>query len=519
MVSKDVQYTLGDYAELLRRRWVYLATIIPGVVLLAVYLAYALTPTYRSSATILLEPSSIPPDLIRTTVTSYADQQIELVQRRVMAKDQLLGLIATFDPYPEMKDAEPEEKAEEIVADTVIERVDPVTLEPLPESTAFSIHYHNSDPRRANDMAERLANLFLAYNRQARSERASETYEFLLAQAKELDETIRKMEQQLAEFKRDNLDALPEEQARNQDAFDQRQRDLYTYEAQIRLLEQKEDILSLQLRDVSPTMVGAVSNRATELATLRAELAAAEQRYTPDHPDVKRLHRAITALVQAGAESAPVTVTPDNPEYLRISSELDATRRELAAVRSNAARARLEMQQIQQRLVSTPGVERDYLQLARDYEIAQNQYEDTKNKLRDAEFAQTLESQQIGERFTMIRTPFVPSEPFSPNRLGIILLGIVLGCGLAVGLVALVESADATVRSARDLRELTDLPAIGAVPVMYNRADRRRRIRVGVWGLATLVIALTIVTITVVEAADRSRSTPSLSERESGHRQ
>jgi len=511
MAPKDVVYTLGDYAAVLRRRWVYLATIIPGAILLSVYLAYALPPIYRSSATILLEPSSIPEDLIRTTVTSYATQQIELVQRRVMAKDNLAALIAAIDPYPEMKDVGTDEKAKEIVADTVIERVDPVTLEPLAESTAFSIHYHNSSPARAKVVAEHLAALFLAYNRQSRAERAAETYQFLLASAKELDETIRGMEQRLAEFKRTHANALPDEMARNQDAMAQRQRDLYEYEAQIRLIQQKEAILVLQLRDVSPTMVGAVSNRATELATLRAELADAEQRYTPDHPDVKRLRRAIDALVQAGATSAPVTVTPDNPEYLRIASELDAARRELAAARSSAAQARAEMSQYAQRLANTPGVEREYLQLVRDYGIAQTQYGDTKNKLREAEFAQTLESEQRGERFAMIRTPNLPDVPYSPNRLGIILLGIVLGSGLAVGLAALVDSSDPSVRSARDLRELTDLPAIGAVPFMPNSADRRRQLLVGGWALTVFVLAAIVVTVTVVEAAERPDAAPSQS--------
>jgi polysaccharide chain length determinant protein (PEP-CTERM system associated) len=509
MVPDSGVYTLGDYAALLRRRWVYLATIIPGAVLLAVYLAYALPPTYRSSATILLEPSSIRADLIPTTVTSYADQQIELVQRRVMAKDQLVKLIATFDPYPEMEDAGPEAKAREIVRDTLIERVDPVTLEPLAVSTAFSIHYHNLDPQRAKTMAEHLAQLFLTYNRETRSERAKETYELLLANARELDNSIRDMEQRLAEFKRTHANALPEEMGRNQNAMDQRQRDVYTYESQIRLIEQREAILVLQLRDVSPTMVGAVSNRATELATLRAQLAEAEQRYTPDHPDVKRLRRAIDALVQSGASSSPGAGAPDNPEYLRISSELEAARRELAAARESAALARAEVSQYQQRLMNTPAVERDYLQLVRDYQIAQTQYQDTKNKLREAEFAQTLESQQQGERFTMIRTPNFPDTPFSPNRLGIILLGIVLGCGLAVGLAALVESSDASVRSARDLRELTKFPAIGAVPFMPNSADRRRQILVTTWGLAVFVLAAILVTITVVEAAERPGITSS----------
>ena len=500
MTPKKVVYTLGDYAAVLRRRWVYLATIIPAVVLLAVFLAFALPPTYRSSATILLEPSSIREDLIPTTVTTYADQQIELVQRRVMAKDRLVKLVAAYDPYPDME-ASAGTKASEIINDVEIEKVDPVTLEPLSESTAFSLHYHNSDPQRAKDMATRLAELFLDYNRQTRSEQAEETYEFLLASAKNVDERIREMEQELAEFKRKHASALPEQMGRNQDALDQRQRDLYDYSAQVRLAEQKESILALQLRDVSPTLQGAVSNRATELATLRAELADAEQRYTPDHPDVKRLKRAIAALVEAGATSSAPTVTPDNPEYLRISSELEAARRELAAARASAGQARADINRYQQQLVNTPEVEQAYLQLVRDYEIAQNQYEETKNKLKEAEVARSLEFQQRGERFTMIRTPNLPDTPYSPNRLGVILLGIVLGCGLAVGLVALVESADATVRSARDLEELTEFPAIGAIPVMNNRADQQRRFRIGAWSVAAYVLALIIVSITVARAA------------------
>lgn len=501
MAPGKVVYTMGDYVAVLRRRWVYLATIIPAAVLLAVFLAFALPPTYRSSATILLEPSSIRADLIPTTVTTYADQQIELVQRRVLAKDRLLELISAFDPYPEMKDASADTKARQIVADVVIERVDPITLEPLKESNAFSLHYHNHDPQRAKEMAERLAELFLAYNRKSRTEQAEETYEFLLSNSKKLDQRIREMEQEIAVFKRTHADALPDIMGRNQDALDQRQRDFYDYNAEVRLAEQKEAILALQLRDVSPTLQGAVSNRATELATLRAELADAEQRYTPDHPDVKRLKRAISALVASGTASAPVNVTPDNPEYLRISSELEAARRELAAARSSAAQARADIGRYQQRLVNTPEVEKAYLQLVRDYEIAQNQYAETKNKLIEAEFGSSLENQQGGERFALIRTPNLPDSPFSPNRLGVILLGIVLGCGLAVGLVALVESSDATVRSAHDLEELTEVPAIGAIPILNNRTDRQRKFRIGVWSAASFAAALLIVSITVARAA------------------
>ena len=155
MSNNDVPSTLGDYVDIIRRRRLPLLTVIPAALLLAVYIAYTLPASYRSSSTILLEASSIPEDLVQTTITSYADQQIELVQRRVMTQDNLEAVVSEIDPYPDMPGASARDKAQRIIDDTVIERVDPITLEVLPESTAFSIHYHNADPTRAALVAQR----------------------------------------------------------------------------------------------------------------------------------------------------------------------------------------------------------------------------------------------------------------------------------------------------------------------------------------------------------------------------
>ncbi len=156
MNTQEIPNTLGDYLGILRRRRIYLLTILPAALLLAVYLAYALPAIYRSSATILLEPSSIPKELVQTTVTSYADQQIELVSRRVLTPENLEPLVKLTDPYPDLPDLSPRAKAFKIIEDTVIERVDPITLEVLQQSNAFSIHYHNPDPGLAATLAQQI---------------------------------------------------------------------------------------------------------------------------------------------------------------------------------------------------------------------------------------------------------------------------------------------------------------------------------------------------------------------------
>src|SRR5262249_12632545 len=148
---------------ILRRRARYIAVIAPLFILLAVYLSFALTPLFESTATILLEPSSVDPKVITTTVTSYSNQQIEIVQGRVMTIDTLKDLVRHYDPYPGTQ-MSLFDKAHEILRETSVERVDPVTLKPLQESNAFSLHYRNQDSDRAAEVTKRLAEMFLTYN-------------------------------------------------------------------------------------------------------------------------------------------------------------------------------------------------------------------------------------------------------------------------------------------------------------------------------------------------------------------
>src|ERR1700676_5503996 len=109
--------TLGDYQGLLRRRRHYLLTIIPASLLIAVFIAYILPPKYRASGTIMLEDSSLPQNVVATAVTQADDsperaaQTLELLRRKVMTKESLLQIIKQVDPYPNLRDLTPSQKA------------------------------------------------------------------------------------------------------------------------------------------------------------------------------------------------------------------------------------------------------------------------------------------------------------------------------------------------------------------------------------------------------------------------
>jgi polysaccharide chain length determinant protein (PEP-CTERM system associated) len=397
-----------------------------------------------------------------------------------------------------------EEKARQVRMDTEIERVDPVTLEPLNQSNAFSLHYYNPDAQRAAAVADRLAEMFLAYNQQTRTEAAEEARGFLQQQSTELAAEVKTLDLKLAEFKKQHGDTLPEAQARNLGAVDRIERDLAVLEAQIRAGQERESALTLQLNQISPTLAAATTDWRTELATLKSQLADAEFRYTPDHPDVKRLRKAVAAMIaqHAGDTAQNPTVVPDNPEYIQIQGQRDAARRELAALQASAARARSQIGGYQGRLAAAPEVEPEYVELTRQRDLIQSQFLEIQAKLRQAELAQNLESEQYGERFTLIRSPSIPDTPFSPNRLGWILIGLLLGILFGAAAMVIREMTDTTVHSVSELSSLSPAPVLATVPLIMTDESRRHRRRV--WGLvsAAYSVAIVIVVIAVLTSGE-----------------
>jgi protein tyrosine kinase modulator len=499
-------HSLADYGRLVRRRWTYVATILPACILLSVLIAYVLPPSYRATAVLMLQASSIPKEMISTTVRDVNDnvtpqEELELVRRRVMDPEALIPLVKEVDPYPLRRDLTPEAKAEKVSENTSLERVDPITGKATDASPAFSILYDNPDPVIAKKFARRIVDLYLTFNRRNRTEQATAAYEFLHSQAKDLEVTMVSMEQKLAGFKAQYGAALPEMQTHNLSRIDALQHDLETTQSEILVSQGKESQLQLQLNTISPSLTSSVGDWRVQLAKTRADLIDAQQKYTPAHPEVKRLQRAVADLQAQGSASMKVgTTAPDNPDYLLIKAQLDAAERELTSLRGMESRIRADMSTYERNLTTAPNVQREYTQLQRDYDNARTRYEDLQVKMKNAALAQTMETEQKGEKFTLLHNASVPDTPYFPNRLGIILLGVLLGCAFAFGAGALADASDPTVRGTSDLNALLDAAPLGAIPRMLNPADRRKRKLTWASALAAYAAATALVALVVLFA-------------------
>jgi succinoglycan biosynthesis transport protein ExoP len=495
---------VSDIFGVLRRRYLYIAIILPGIVFLCVVAAFAIHPRYQAVSTILLEPSSVPKDIIETTVVSYSDQQIELVQGRVMTVPSLLPIVREIDPYPTHKEWSPEEKAQHMLDDSSVERVDPVTFKPQAESNAFSLLYNNRDPALSKQVNSRLAQLFLTYNQVRRTQAAGEAAGFLEKQADNVNVQMREVDAKLAELRHKYGDALPELLARNQTSVEETQRLLDNLQPQIVAAQEKESLLSLQLSQMSPNII-TQSGDLTDLATVRAKLTEAEQRYTPDHPEVKRLRRAMQTLMaqQSANPATGISASANNPQYNLTATELQGARNGLASLRAQAGSLQNKMGQSRLLIAQTPAAEHELAEVTRRKQALQAEYQRIQDRLQSANLAQTFESQQGGERFTLLRAATEPKSPEYPNRVGLILLGLVFGGALAGIAVAISESTDKTIRTARDLLLPEGVAMLASIPFIRNRSDRRGRVfKVGSL-VAAYCVAVSVAVVVIMASAHR----------------
>ncbi len=95
--------TAQDFLDILkRRRW---SIIVPAgaVFIIAAIVAFCWPPTYRSTATILIEEQEVPREYVNTAVTTFADQRLQSINQRIMGTTKLLEIITKFKLYDDLK--------------------------------------------------------------------------------------------------------------------------------------------------------------------------------------------------------------------------------------------------------------------------------------------------------------------------------------------------------------------------------------------------------------------------------
>lgn len=537
----DAGKGLADYLEILARRRRLLALVFALLFAVAAIVAVALPPVYRSTATILIKEQEIPQEFVRSTVTSFADERIQVISQQVMTRSTLLDLVDRYGLYGKAR--------QRLTSEEILDRMrrdiklTPISAEvtdrrtgsPVKSTIAFSLSYDSEVAANAQKIANELTTLYLNENVKNRQQKAAETTSFLDEELARVSEHISELEQQLSNFKLANQGRLPELSLANQVASERTRAEIQRLERDIAFLDDRKMSLEGQLADTKRTAPvagegGAVlepedrlkalelrlagltgtysdshpdvrrlrreigvlkaetgleseaADREARLQELQAQLVLLRQKYSDDHPDVVKLRRAfeaINAAVRAGAESGTVRSPrkPDNPVYLTLKAQIESVVAQQQSLLSERNTLRDKVAQLDLRVSQSPEVERQYLELVRDLDSSRGRFRELRDKQMQAQVAEQLERGRKAERFTLIEPPIFPEKPYRPNRGVILMMGLLAALAGGIGAVALREALDQTVHAPRDVVRVMQVPVLARLPVPPPPASLRQRAR------------------------------------------
>lgn len=481
--------SLKDYLATLRRRAVPAAIVFVLVFAVAALVAVLLPPTYQATGTILVESPQIPDDLIRSTVTSFADERILVIKQRVMTQSNLRNIIDKYNLFAKQRESAPASEVMDMMRSRIgVELISADVVGNRKTTIAFKVSYDDAQADVAYKVANEMLTLFLDENVKSRTARATETTEFMTQEADKLRKNLDAVEEQIALYKQKNGGALPEHLELHMGMLTRLESEMKEVERAHKDAQAEARMLDIELTAVTAGKDSSVSpaNPATaspaqQLAFLKTEYTKQATIYSTNHPSLRALQRKIDALKKALGEPASAepaeSADPKDTELAvaKTKARINATEVRMASLAQQLKSLRAQHAQYENKILQTPQVERGMTSLLRDYENAKSKFEEVRSKQMSAQISESLEEGKKAERFALLEPPMLPDKPIKPDRKKMLAMGFFLALASSGGMVMALESANQRVRGAQALAALSGRSPLVAIPRIRTQAELARR--------------------------------------------
>ncbi|MBI2895761.1 MAG: hypothetical protein HYY06_19545 [Deltaproteobacteria bacterium] len=374
---------------------------------------------------------------------------------------------------------------------------------------AFMLAFQNDDPRTAQAVVQRTAELFIRDRQNARTDRARTTARLV---GEELQTTLRllgEQEDQLSEFKEDHPTELL--------AIERRRMGLapvpagrvapsrephrpagprvvlvgegaqQLQEARARKSQLEAELRTLQPAPVSPNSPEADDIRA-QIQQLQQERAALRARFTDDYPDVVLNAQRIAGLqrrLQQTMRPAQQAAGAASSRQLALTQEIGDLDIEIARIQRGATRvvrpapgqaneparqAPVPLPRAPAVPMTLPEIEAQMGQFTAGVETLRDRYQAALKRKYDVDFALSVEEQQAAESVRVIDAADLPNRPFYPNRPKLLGAGAAAGFALGLALAFLFAVLDTRIFTEGDLARSVDIPVLVSIPDYRKQA-------------------------------------------------
>lgn len=498
-----------NYLSLLRRvagnHWRLILLLFLGVALPVAGWALMLAPkTYEAVATIFIEdPKKKDAGLLRDwTPPSDASFQIALLRSRSLAEgvvenlprqaiEELLGRAMYRDYLLETQNAIRRLLGQELIVYSPQQRAlaelqkARVRFTPL-TSGEVEIRTLAYQPRVAMDLANTYVEVLQARSRSYAREEARATREFIESFLNQTKTALQESEEALAKLQRtkgtinlpqrSTLELTKLAQLENTLADIQATREI----AKVRLnfLKGGKDATGKPLPAATRLIVQQLRER---LADLEGKLAALQEKYTDQHPqvmatraEIKEVQGNLGASLQSLQEPSPATqVRLGAAERAMLAKQMAALEVEISSLEAKEEVLKQRIAALSRNLSTLSSEQMESAKVLRKVETQRNLYALLSERLGTAR----IQEQAEGRGSRVIDLAALPLAPSNSQANKIIVLGLLLGLGLGVGVAGLIEYFNQPIETEDEITQVTGLPVLGWLPTVERGSGKGDRPR------------------------------------------
>ena len=321
-----------------------------------------------------------------------------------------------------------------------------MTIEPTSKTTSVAvISLKNSNVQRGKDFINKLLEMYNINTNNDKNEVAQKTAEFINERISIISKELGSTEKDLESFKRGaGITDLTSDAQIALTGSAEYEKKRVENQTQINLLQDLQKYMQNEGYEVLPSNIGLQD----------VNLAAAINRYNDVLVERKRLLRTST-------ENNPTIINLDTSisamkENVQVS--LDRVLRGLFITKADLDR---EASRYSRRISEAPGQEREFVSIARQQEIKAGLYLMLLQKRE--ENAITLAA--TANNAKIIDEAIADEAPVSPKGKMIYLIALVLGVGIPVGVIYLLELTKFKIEGRSDVEKLTSVPIVGDIPL------------------------------------------------------
>jgi polysaccharide chain length determinant protein (PEP-CTERM system associated) len=531
LTTQRRELDVEDYIDIVRRHMGWIVGPTFAALVVAVVGAFLWPDTFVSESLIQVVPPQVPERYVASNVNSEMTQRINSMAQTIESRANLTNIINTYGLYPgDMKRRPLEDVIEDMKKVIKISPVASIqTAGGRTPVSAFRVSFEYSNRYLAQKVTRDLVSRFIDENIRTLASQSAATTDFLTEQWQGAKKTLDELENRMTDFRLKNAGRLPDQLQANLQTLQSLETQLAGVNDTISRIGQERLLLESQIRvykDQSAQLrrgndqatAAAQSERLQgldrQIISVESIIGSLRERYKDSHPDVRAAEaqlrqlreRRSGLLKEESQKKEPEGPAPPSQTDVNSSRQLEAA---IAGLESQLQARNLDLEartktqktlidaidQYNSRIQASPVMERDYVELTRDYSLAKSRYEELNSKRSQSAIATDLEKRQIGERLELLDAAYLPEAPIRPNRV------LVVGAGLAIGLVLGVfvaggrEMKDASLKSLKDARAYTGLQVLGTVPLLENDlvVRRKRRLSWLAWSAACIlgVLAMT----------------------------